>query len=61
MKISVVEDDISSPEPSLNWTPSSPVNQCSNWTPRNRTENTLSVSGVYLGVFSPPNSVTIEP
>ena len=59
-----VEDDISSVGPSLtsvDWTPSSPFNHRSSWTPSSWPENTLSVSGVYVGAFTAPSSETCKP
>ena len=50
-----IEDDISSQVPpltSVDWTPSSPVNHRSPWTPSSWPENTISFSGVYLGAIT---------
>ena len=45
---------------SLGWTPSSLVNHRSYWTPRSWTDNTPSVSGVYLRAFTTTRPVTLQ-
>ena len=63
-KYKPVEDDISAPMPSLtsvDWTPSSPVNHRSDWTPCSWTENTLSFSRVILGAFTTSSHICTVP
>ena len=58
-----LEDDMSSVGPDLtpaDWTPFSPFNLSSNWTPSSWTETSGSFSGVYLGAFTAPSPVIYE-